>query len=688
MAGIGRTSDQVYFPRYTDLINDPTVGLLARISRETVRIDISVWYLNEHAISEALVARFQAGVPVRVIGDRASIFEVDPNTKREFYYLANYGVPIRLRYNPTYYPEIDHWKVGIFVGQGIVEFGSANWVTSQLRAASTTNYPDETAMFADDAVLVGALETKFDTIWNDTTKEPESIYSSGPPYLKNWWDACASEVALKLTTGCSDFSASYPNPLPMTINTARLVGNNPYPADMIWGQGPDFNNRLVTEINNENTKVRLAIYRLTVDSVTTALLNKFKSGVPVQITTEPMDYLNRKWPEFWLTHANEDKLWAAGIPMKQRLHTGITHMKMLVTSNYATNASSNYAAAWQRDTDYFVSATGMPTVYTAMVQYFDNSMWNDTTAFTPFVPQPADAPVLASPVNTTGVSTTPTLTWNRAVFATSYDVYLGTSSSSMAFVGNVPAVLNNNPPATYSFNVSTALQGGTTYFWKVVSRTFACNVRPSLLAPSSVQSFTTTGTPGSTPPPPASSLPSGWSNTDVGSTGLTGSASYSNGVFTVNGAGANVWGNADSFQYVYQSIPGDATIIARVTSEQNTGTTAKAGVMFRETLAAGSTDVILDMNPNGNVEFMTRFTTGDITHYLSGAKQAFPGWLKLVKSNTTFSAFISADGINWSPVGTTTVTMTASPITVGLVVCSLSTTVINTSTFDNVVVQE
>jgi len=67
-------------------------------------------------------------------------------------------------------------------------------------------------------------------------------------------------------------------------------------------------------------------------------LNKWQSGVPVQLLVEPNEYMNRVWPEYWLTHANLDKLWAAGVPIKQRLHQGLTHMKTLVTSNYAITA--------------------------------------------------------------------------------------------------------------------------------------------------------------------------------------------------------------------------------------------------------------------------------------------------------------------------------------------------------------
>ena len=78
----------------------------------------------------------------------------------------------------------------------------------------------------------------------------------------------------------------------------------------------------------------------------------------MRLIVEPNEYLNRKWPEFWMTHANVDKLWAAGIPIKMRTHDGLTHMKVLITSTLATIASSNYAAAWQRDHDYFMPAHG------------------------------------------------------------------------------------------------------------------------------------------------------------------------------------------------------------------------------------------------------------------------------------------------------------------------------------------
>jgi len=81
-------------------------------------------------------------------------------------------------------------------------------------------------------------------------------------------------------------------------------------------------------------------------------------------------------------------------------------------------------------------------------------------------------------------------------------------------------------------------------------------------------------------------VPAGWLDTDVGAVGLTGSSSYSNGVFTVIGAGLQFSGTADSFHFVYQPLSGDGTIVARVTMP--TGTGANAGLMIRETLDGAS----------------------------------------------------------------------------------------------------
>lgn len=439
--------------------------LLDRINAETVRIDMSAWYLTEHAISLALVQKFNSGVAVRLIGDRVAIFESDPLTRREFYWLAAQGIPIRLRYEPTAQPEPVHWKATVFSAQNLVTFGSGNYTPFELAPVSATNYKDETVLFTDDQSIVNAFRTRFDRMWNDTQAEPGSIVAQ-PPYLKNWNDACLLESV------CADYRVQYPQPRPMVVNTARLEGNYPMPSDLIWGQGPEFNQRLIDEINRETVRVDLVTYRLTVAAVADALIAKSRQGVPVRVIVEPEQYTSRTWPEYWLTHANVDRLWAAGIPIRQRAHAGLTHMKMLVTSNYATNASSNIAENWQRDHNLFVSATTRQVAYQAMRQRFDQ-MWNDGVGFAAFTPGPPDAPAVFTPANeATPLARGQSLAWRATPFATSYDVYFGPSPAALAFVANVPAVLTMTPPATYSWRPPTT-QSRTRYYWRVVARTFA-----------------------------------------------------------------------------------------------------------------------------------------------------------------------------------------------------------------------
>jgi len=178
-------------------------------------------------------------------------------------------------------------------------------------------------------------------------------------------------------------------------------------------------------------------------------------------------------------------------------------------------------------------------------------------------------------------------------------------------------------------------------------------------------------------------LPVGWLNQDVGAVGTRGSASFANNTFSVKGAGADIWGTADAFQYVYQQVTGDIQIAARVDSVENTNAFAKAGVMLRQFTTATSAHVILDVRPDGSLEFMTRSTDGGATTFLAGGSQAFPVWLKLARTGSTITGSVSSDGSTWTAVGSVSTAMPTNA-NIGLVVTSHDTTVLNTSTFDNV----
>lgn len=134
-------------------------------------------------------------------------------------------------------------------------------------------------------------------------------------------------------------------------------------------------------------------------------------------------------------------------------------------------------------------------------------------------------------------------------------------------------------------------------------------------------------------------LPVGWSQTDIGSVGNAGSATYSSGVFTVSGSGTGMTsGASDEFHFVYQPLAGDGTLVARILSVQ--GSSAQAGVMIRETLNANATDASV-LNQSPYAYFYDRPSTGSNTtsQGQSSSTQALPYWVKVVRSGNSFSGY-------------------------------------------------
>lgn len=164
-----------------------------------------------------------------------------------------------------------------------------------------------------------------------------------------------------------------------------------------------------------------------------------------------------------------------------------------------------------------------------------------------------------------------------------------------------------------------------------------------------------------------------WTSTDVGDVGAAGSATLSGGIWTVRGSGANIWGTADAFQFLHTSSGSVASVVARVDGVTGPSTFAKAGVMVRNSLAANSATAILDVRPNGAIEFMVRTKTGQSMSFINGTSANVPVWLKLSWSGTTVTGWVSIDGDNWASLGPANVAVElgASP-QAGLAVTSAS----------------
>jgi hypothetical protein len=205
---------------------------------------------------------------------------------------------------------------------------------------------------------------------------------------------------------------------------------------------------------------------------------------------------------------------------------------------------------------------------------------------------------------------------------------------------------------------------------------------------STAVSITVTAAPPPPPPPPSTALPAGWTNADIGSVGAAGSATFdpATATFTVKGAGADVWGTADAFQYAWRSLSGDGTIQARVVSVSNVNSWVKAGVMIRASTAPGSAHGFMLVSAGKGLAFQRRKASGGLSLNTYGGTGSAPNWVRLKRAGNVITASVSQNGTSWTVVGSDTIALGQS-VLVGLAVSSHVRGTTATVRFDNVTVQ-
>jgi gliding motility-associated-like protein len=171
---------------------------------------------------------------------------------------------------------------------------------------------------------------------------------------------------------------------------------------------------------------------------------------------------------------------------------------------------------------------------------------------------------------------------------------------------------------------------------------------------------------------PVSSL----SNIDIGSTGLTGSAAYNNGTWTVKAAGKSEY-NACNF--TFQQAKGDVGMIMKV--ESNSMNTAVTGLMIRSSLSPTANYVAVDLGGNGNVWATANGSSAQTSysHYQSKA----PWWLKIERVGSRVFAYHSQDGINWTNHAMYIIALPANTY-IGFYTISNNTSALNTAILTHV----
>jgi hypothetical protein len=467
--------------------------LWSLIDNETTGIDFSFWFIQDTSISDKLIARFRAGVPVRVLCDPRANPTYSGN-QAILDQLQAAGIPMRYKVDGG----ILHMKFMLFVGQNRLEFSGANYSSYFFVPIQPyVDYFDEAIYFTDDPAVVNSFKTQMDNLWTDTVNYANYANITGP------------------------LTRRYPTyPIDPALN---------FPPSADGSQ--DFYNRTATQFNQETQKIDIIMYRLTNDRYTNATIAAKNRGVPVRLLTEQDEYRNpaRQWDAY-----NVDLLYNAGVQIKLRNHQGLNHEKAVIlygqgmtifgSSNW-TGPSSNS----QQENNYF---TTKPWFFNWFVNHFERK-WNSTSETKPFVPLPPDQPSYSSPANAaTGQPLNVTLTWEGGPWAHKYDIYFGTDPNPPLLVADrFIGAVDDGVIESYTL---PPLQSGTRYYWRIVGKTMA-----NVTAGGPVWSFTTGGTPPPNPAPTISSISPGSGSTNGGtSVTIAGTGFRSGAAVSVGGASA------------------------------------------------------------------------------------------------------------------------------------------------------
>lgn len=530
--------DRLCDPSFEDCRAD----ILTYIQQETVEIDMGFWMMTDARYSNELVKAWNRGVKIRLLMDpRCGAAHTACNTQNDQLQAA--GIPMRNRLTSG----ILHWKVAIFAGQGQVQFAGANYAPFEMTPEQPfVNYTDEIVYFTNVPSIVQSFMTKFDDLWTSTTEFGDYANVTGP------------------------LTRSFPV----------------YPIDPELNFPPDqsYRSRALTAYAGEQQSIDVLMFRITDEQHTNAMINAVNRGVPVRLITDETEYRNtaRLWHSY-----NVDKMYNAGVQVRHDGHLGINHEKAILLrgSGMTIFGSSNWTSPssdTQREHNMFTTKRWM---YDWLESQFQRK-WTNGSGFSetkPFVPLPPDQPVYNEPGNTvTDVGTTGVnLSFYAGLWAHNYDIYFGTSPN--------PPLLEADKrlgPSRYSTDYRyyplPALQPGTTYYWKIVSKTMAFKT-----AEGPVWSFRTAGTapPANTPPSVTLTAPANGTTYPAPATiTLTATAGDSDG--TIAGveffAGATLIGTDTTSPYAVtwtDVAAGAYSLTARATDNGGaTTTSAAAGV--------------------------------------------------------------------------------------------------------------
>jgi autotransporter-associated beta strand protein len=259
------------------------------------------------------------------------------------------------------------------------------------------------------------------------------------------------------------------------------------------------------------------------------------------------------------------------------------------------------------------------------------------------------------------------LGWTALGTATGYRIERSTNGTAFTTLATVPA-----GTVAYS-DTSVAVLGK--YYYRVVAINGAAEADPSPTI------FTAA--------PAALALPKPWTAVDVGGVLGDGATGLQSGKFISVSSGTAIGGAADSFRYTYQPLVGDGSIVAKVSSLENTGGWAKGGVVIRESLDPNARQAVMVVSATNGIAWQYRQNVGGSGVVVPGpTSQAAPAWVKVTRAGNQFTGSWSADGTTWTQVGSSITISMGITVLAGLASTSDAAARLNRVEFTDVVASQ
>jgi len=162
----------------------------------------------------------------------------------------------------------------------------------------------------------------------------------------------------------------------------------------------------------------------------------------------------------------------------------------------------------------------------------------------------------------------------------------------------------------------------------------------------------------------------------------------SKGAYRITGGGANVWGPADAFYFVWKKVSGDVALTADITwVGASAAEHRKAMLMFRQSLDPGSSYADAVSHGNGLTSLQFRGAANEQTYQVVAAEDG-PSRLRILRKGSRFVIYFGKPGGELKASEPVEFIGLQEPFYVGLGVCSHVATTLETAVFSNVKLEE